>query len=138
MSNLSLCSPFTLAQVTLEEQMICGALQTLNEEAFEDVASNEIGVSATGETLGQQLAPIREGSEFSLSLDSGLGTHGAGRGIGGGGSSRTNTDSQEVHITMLLDDPSAEEQFLHPGGNTRDATIIPMSPFSKNFGDTPL
>ncbi|XP_064544338.1 kinase D-interacting substrate of 220 kDa isoform X5 [Drosophila montana] len=28
-------------QVTLEEQMICGALQTLNEEAFEDVASSE-------------------------------------------------------------------------------------------------
>ncbi|XP_037040585.1 kinase D-interacting substrate of 220 kDa isoform X5 [Bradysia coprophila] len=28
-------------QVTLEEQMICGALQTLNEEAFEDVISSE-------------------------------------------------------------------------------------------------
>ncbi|KAH8401816.1 hypothetical protein KR009_008082 [Drosophila setifemur] len=28
-------------QVTLEEQMICGALQTLNEEAFEDVAISE-------------------------------------------------------------------------------------------------
>ncbi|XP_075168751.1 ankyrin repeat-rich membrane spanning isoform X3 [Haematobia irritans] len=28
-------------QVTLEEQMICGALQTLNEDAFEDVASSE-------------------------------------------------------------------------------------------------
>ncbi|XP_035787154.1 kinase D-interacting substrate of 220 kDa-like isoform X4 [Anopheles albimanus] len=28
-------------QVTLEEQMICGALQTLNEDAFEDVVSSE-------------------------------------------------------------------------------------------------
>ncbi|XP_065074364.1 kinase D-interacting substrate of 220 kDa-like isoform X8 [Ochlerotatus camptorhynchus] len=28
-------------QVTLEEQMICGALQTLNEDAFEDVAGSE-------------------------------------------------------------------------------------------------
>lgn len=53
--------------------MICGALQTLNEEAFEDVASNELGSGvAPGETLSQQLAPIREGSEFSTSMDSGL------------------------------------------------------------------
>lgn len=28
-------------QVTLEEQMICGALQTLNEEAMEDVLQSE-------------------------------------------------------------------------------------------------
>lgn len=28
-------------QVTLEEQMICGALQTLNEEALEDVLQSE-------------------------------------------------------------------------------------------------
>lgn len=55
--------------------MICGALQTLNEEAFEDVASTERGAGSTvapGETLSQQLAPIREGSEFSASMDSGL------------------------------------------------------------------
>lgn len=52
--------------------MICGALQTLNEEAFEDVASTERSGVAPGETLSQQLAPIREGSEFSASLDSGL------------------------------------------------------------------
>lgn len=30
-----------LPQVTLEEQMICGALQTLNEEAMEDVLQSE-------------------------------------------------------------------------------------------------
>lgn len=83
-------------QVTLEEQMICGALQTLNEEAFEDVASNELGsggsVVAPGETLSHQLqlAPIREGSEFSTSMDSGLSVAGPSfsnsflKGSGGG------------------------------------------------------
>ncbi|XP_063892186.1 kinase D-interacting substrate of 220 kDa B isoform X5 [Helicoverpa armigera] len=33
--------PYTEYQVTLEEQMICGALQTLNEEALEDVLQSE-------------------------------------------------------------------------------------------------
>lgn len=60
-------------QVTLEEQMICGALQTLNEEAFEDVISNDrgggSGNNSTGETLGQQLAPIRESFEFNTPSD---------------------------------------------------------------------
>ncbi|XP_031633089.1 kinase D-interacting substrate of 220 kDa isoform X3 [Contarinia nasturtii] len=32
---------YEFQQVTLEEQMICGALQTLNEEAFEDVVASE-------------------------------------------------------------------------------------------------
>lgn len=46
--------------MTLEEQMICGALQTLNEDAFEDVAVSE-RPSPTGElTLQQYLAPISE------------------------------------------------------------------------------
>jgi ankyrin repeat-rich membrane spanning protein len=47
--------------VTLEEQMICGALQTLNEDAFEDVAVSE-RPSPTGELTLQQysLAPISE------------------------------------------------------------------------------
>lgn len=60
-----------LVQVTLEEQMICGALQTLNEEAFEDVASSERPSPSglpTGEMLAAasqlQLAPICETSEF--------------------------------------------------------------------------
>lgn len=40
--------------------MICGALQTLNEDAFEDVAISE-RPSPTGElTLQQYLAPISE------------------------------------------------------------------------------
>lgn len=50
-------------QVTLEEQMICGALQTLNEDAFEDVIGSE-RPSPTGEMFSQYLAPIRESSEI--------------------------------------------------------------------------
>ncbi|XP_060660122.1 LOW QUALITY PROTEIN: kinase D-interacting substrate of 220 kDa [Drosophila nasuta] len=63
-------------QVTLEEQMICGALQTLNEEAFEDVASSERPSPSglpTGEMLAAaaqlQLAPICETSEFGSPSD---------------------------------------------------------------------
>uniref|UniRef100_A0A182QVK2 KAP NTPase domain-containing protein n=1 Tax=Anopheles farauti TaxID=69004 RepID=A0A182QVK2_9DIPT len=51
-------------QVTLEEQMICGALQTLNEDAFEDVVSSSERPSPTGEMFSQFLAPIRESSEI--------------------------------------------------------------------------
>jgi len=40
----------TFFKVTLEEQMICGALSTLNEDAFEDVASSEQAGSSTGST----------------------------------------------------------------------------------------
>ncbi|XP_058464237.1 kinase D-interacting substrate of 220 kDa isoform X3 [Malaya genurostris] len=50
-------------QVTLEEQMICGALQTLNEDAFEDVVGSE-RPSPSGEMFSQYLAPIRESSEI--------------------------------------------------------------------------
>lgn len=42
-------------QVTLEEQMICGALQTLNEEAFEDVVASE-RPSPTGGPAGETIA----------------------------------------------------------------------------------
>jgi len=52
--------------------MICGTLQTLNEEAYEDVASSE-RPSPTGEMLAAaaqlQLAPIRESSEFGSPSD---------------------------------------------------------------------
>lgn len=41
-------------QVTLEEQMICGALQTLNEDAYEDVASSE-RPSPSGLPTGEML-----------------------------------------------------------------------------------
>lgn len=63
---------FVLLQVTLEEQMICGALQTLNEEAFEDVVGSE-RPSPTGGQQGEQpqlqLAPIRESAEYSSFVD---------------------------------------------------------------------
>lgn len=56
--------------------MICGALQTLNEEAFEDVASSERPSPSglpTGEMLAAasqlQLAPICETSEFGSPAD---------------------------------------------------------------------
>ncbi|XP_049538883.1 kinase D-interacting substrate of 220 kDa isoform X2 [Anopheles darlingi] len=41
-------------QVTLEEQMICGALQTLNEDAFEDVVSSE----RASPTVSMRSSPI--------------------------------------------------------------------------------
>lgn len=56
--------------------MICGALQTLNEEAFEDVPANELDPSVAEviqeEQLSAYLTPIREGSERSVSMDSDL------------------------------------------------------------------
>ncbi|XP_067630651.1 kinase D-interacting substrate of 220 kDa B isoform X2 [Eurosta solidaginis] len=58
-------------QVTLEEQMICGALQTLNEEAFEDVASSELP-SPSGLPTGPRPASLvitkndNKGSQFKL------------------------------------------------------------------------
>ncbi|XP_023030560.1 kinase D-interacting substrate of 220 kDa isoform X3 [Drosophila willistoni] len=69
MEKQSKIHDYEYLQVTLEEQMICGALQTLNEEAFEDVASSE-RPSPTGEMMAQlQLAPIRESSEFGSPSD---------------------------------------------------------------------
>lgn len=79
---------YLLTQVTLEEQMICGALQTLNEEAFEDVVASErpspTGGPSTGETIDsnmhlqthggsvqqsqQMLTPIQETVEHERSL----------------------------------------------------------------------
>nr|CAD7575733.1 unnamed protein product [Timema californicum] len=45
-------------QVTLEEQMICGALQTLNEEACEDVMeeTEETGLAPPGTELGESVS----------------------------------------------------------------------------------
>ncbi|XP_033234791.1 kinase D-interacting substrate of 220 kDa isoform X1 [Drosophila pseudoobscura] len=72
MEKQSKVHDYEYLQVTLEEQMICGTLQTLNEEAYEDVASSE-RPSPTGEMLATasqlQLAPIRESSEFGSPSD---------------------------------------------------------------------
>lgn len=50
--------------------MICGALQTLNEEAFEDVVANSERPSPTGGPSGEQVAltPIQETAEHDRSL----------------------------------------------------------------------
>lgn len=56
--------------MTLEEQMICGALQTLNEEAFEDVASERPSPTGGGPSTGETIAltPIQETAELDRSL----------------------------------------------------------------------
>lgn len=133
--------------------MICGALQTLNEEAFEDVASNEMG-PAPGETLSQQLAPIREGSEFSTSMDSGLSVAVPNFSGGGGGgllglARNTNTNlmsstaedggdpcyasSSVIDIAELVGQPSGQQQH-----KDKEATVIVMSEFTRNINDTSL
>lgn len=129
-------------QVTLEEQMICGALQTLNEEAFEDVASNEMG-PAPGETLSQQLAPIREGSEFSTSMDSGLSVVLPSFGTGGG---NNQLQLRATNTNLLLGTGASvpeEEELVgftqHQSVTDKDSTVIVMTPFvSQNMDDTSL
>ncbi|XP_028161916.1 kinase D-interacting substrate of 220 kDa B isoform X2 [Ostrinia furnacalis] len=49
-------------QVTLEEQMICGALQTLNEEALEDVLQNDPPPDEEAEPPPPRDAPILKGA----------------------------------------------------------------------------
>ena len=46
--------------MTLEEQMICGALQTLNEEAMEDVLQSEPPAQPASAPPGEALRTIRE------------------------------------------------------------------------------
>lgn len=143
--------------------MICGALQTLNEEAFEDVASNEMSGVAPGETLSQQLAPIRE--EFNTSMDSDLsalgpsnGSNGVGVFVGGGGGSRSDvgglrdtnplvleptkmgtskpgSSSSDFYSAAVDLEPRGDQEQLQP---RKEATVIVMSQFSKNISDSSL
>lgn len=133
-------------QVTLEEQMICGALQTLNEEAFEDVASNEMG-PAPGETLSQQLAPIREGSEFSTSMDSGLSVVMPSFGTGGGNNQLQLGQARATNTNLMLGSGASvpeEEELVgfsqhQQSATDKDSTVIVMTPFvSQNMDDTSL
>ncbi|XP_068629361.1 kinase D-interacting substrate of 220 kDa B [Battus philenor] len=55
-------------QVTLEEQMICGALQTLNEEALEDVLQSE---PAPEEESEVQVRLARSGASWAGGLSAG-------------------------------------------------------------------
>ncbi|XP_073848303.1 ankyrin repeat-rich membrane spanning isoform X9 [Musca autumnalis] len=57
-------------QVTLEEQMICGALQTLNEDAFEDVASSE-RPSPSGMPTDTEIQGVTSSSVLSSTLING-------------------------------------------------------------------
>lgn len=56
-----------LLQVTLEEQMICGALQTLNEEACEDVMDEAEEVEASCKVTSS--APPSELGESSVIIN---------------------------------------------------------------------
>lgn len=146
--------------------MICGALQTLNEEAFEDVASTGGGGVAPGETLSQQLAPIREGSEFSASLDSGLVVNnnnnhnvfiGESEAIGGRIRNNITRDGRDdcssqhaLNIVELLDDGGGgggvgdrtnsninREQGQDNSTWSQDSTVIVMSQYTQqNMDDT--
>lgn len=57
-----------LLQVTLEEQMICGALQTLNEEACEDVME-ETEEEAEAPCKVTSLGPSSELGESSVTIN---------------------------------------------------------------------
>lgn len=77
-------------QVTLEEQTICGALQTLNEEALEDVLQSEPAHS------GEPLRAISEDSDAAPAPDTAP-AGGAAAAAGGGGERRD-------HVVNFHDD----------------------------------
>jgi ankyrin repeat-rich membrane spanning protein len=96
--------------------MICGALQTLNEDAFEDVAGSESQRPSptsgiTGELFFQHLTPIRESSEF-------------------GGS--------PPHKTTQYSDFFEQNYFNVNQSNEPTPTVILMPQYSSNVDDTKL
>ncbi|CAG4911279.1 unnamed protein product [Colias eurytheme] len=72
--------PYAEYQVTLEEQMICGALQTLNEEAMEDVLHSEPSHPVAGEEREPRPRVVPRGASWAGSV--------AGGGAVGGASPR--------------------------------------------------
>lgn len=139
-------------QVTLEEQMICGALQTLNEEAFEDVVCSErptpsptgqvpgemmINNSSTGTQLPPHLAPIRESVEsgsfgdldpydhFQSSVDLGFGNtqHNYS-------TSTANTNilhqNHNNHAYVLLDPLPLQQQYHLDNVHNESVTVDPQ------------
>ncbi|XP_052861765.1 kinase D-interacting substrate of 220 kDa isoform X3 [Anopheles cruzii] len=125
-------------QVTLEEQMICGALQTLNEDAFEDVVSSE-RPSPTGEMFSQfSLAPIRESSEigspprFTYNLTNpnlaALATsNGTLNGDDGGVAGYGNEGDCELHFPLPRSVGHSRSHSLHDGdgGALTSVVIVP-------------
>lgn len=65
-TEVTLCD-VCLLQVTLEEQMICGALQTLNEEACEDVMDEAEEVETSCKVTSS--APPSELGESSVIIN---------------------------------------------------------------------
>ncbi|XP_055630398.1 kinase D-interacting substrate of 220 kDa isoform X2 [Toxorhynchites rutilus septentrionalis] len=112
-------------QVTLEEQMICGALQTLNEDAFEDVVGSE-RPSPSGEMFSQYLAPIRESSEI-------------------GSPPRLNYNFTNPNLLDHASTTSGEHSFQHRSQlrshSLHDeplSSVVIMPHYQSNFDDTKL
>uniref|UniRef100_A0A182MWK2 Uncharacterized protein n=1 Tax=Anopheles culicifacies TaxID=139723 RepID=A0A182MWK2_9DIPT len=143
------------AGVTLEEQMICGALQTLNEDAFEDVVSSSERPSPTGEMFSQYLAPIRESSEIGspprltynltnpnlTDLATSNGTlNGDDSGVGGGhlGPSSRSGSGRHSRSHSLHDDASLTSIVVIPTFLTTSPSTTTTSTTTGNINDTKL
>lgn len=102
--------------------MICGALQTLNEDAFEDVAVSE-RPSPTGELSIQQysLAPISEelGSPHSRSVEDFL-NNTANYVLQ---SNNADELSQSSNSTMLSQNSNSTIIVIHPSGSVDDTRL---------------
>lgn len=101
--------------------MICGALQTLNEDAFEDVAAND-RQSPSGElafiSLQQCLAPISE--ELSSPISS------------------RNFDFDSNILQTNNNSITSAEKFYETNNQTATIILIPNNKNNNNFNDTPL
>lgn len=96
--------------------MICGALQTLNEEAFEDVISSERPSPTSGLPSGeqpQQLEPIRESAEYCC----------------------TQSDIDCLHNSFLLHD---QNKLNHCVTNPLPSVIIKIPSYGNRIDDTHL
>lgn len=112
--------------------MICGALQTLNEDAFEDVLSNDRnggggGVGGTsGETLNQQLAPIRESYELNSPSDN---------------LSLSGTMQSQIYLNHHHNQNHHlhhESITINGGEEQANVPTVIVMPFMKNIDDTTL
>lgn len=101
--------------------MICGALQTLNEEAFEDVVGSERPSPTggpSGETLIQhQLPSINEGPEF-------------------GSPPENEPFSNQLLLQMRLDNYIQNKNNNNSKNGAGDTTIL--IPGYQSYDDTPL
>lgn len=125
--------------------MICGALQTLNEDAYEDVAISERASPSglpTGEMLAQHLAPIRESSEFGSPSDEG-GNHHYHHSILNNSNTSGNNDhhpyNKQMSNDLLVHSPSAPQNNMIQLADEPLPTVIVMpSGDHINLDDTRL